>query len=191
MIKTLFLTNDNTNNKIYDKYIIDYIFEVCQSANISKFYIVSLLKNEYLSSNRDVTLLSTDFKDLQKFINADGYILIINDNIPLISSKTIKSIISSIKTNDYDCIILKNRNKNIIYCVKEKIVLDILKNTNINNYEEFLNYLSNEICRKNYYEVVNKKEIYRTNTAFEIAKATKIILDNTRKKAYEKRRYYD
>lgn len=105
-------------HKIYDKSIIDYVCDACEDAGIESTYVIvghkADMVKEHLSSRKNVTCvlqeeqLGTGHAAMQaeKYIEDDDLILVINGDQPLISSQTIKSLISFCEQGNYGGVVL-------------------------------------------------------------------------------------
>ncbi len=101
-------------HKVYDKCIIDYVCDACKDADISKSYVIVGHKHELveenLKSREDVTCILQKEQlgtghavmQAQEYINDDDLIIVVNGDMPLISSYTIKSIISFVELGNFD-----------------------------------------------------------------------------------------
>ena len=101
-------------HKVYDRCIIDYVCDACEDAGINDICIIVGHKAEQVEEHikekkRNVTLclqkdqLGTGHAVMQAkdHINDDDLVLVINGDQPLISSQTIKSLISFCKQGNY------------------------------------------------------------------------------------------
>lgn len=100
-------------HKIYDKTIIDYVYDACIESNIDEIYVIvghkaNLVEN-HLKDKENLTCilqkeqLGTGHAVMQAAdkIDDDDIILVINGDQPLISPKTITSLISFTKQGSY------------------------------------------------------------------------------------------
>lgn len=105
-------------HKIYDKTIIDYVCDACEDANIEDIYVIVGHKAEmikqHLKSRKSVTCilqkeqLGTGHAAMQadEYINDNDLVLVINGDQPLISSQTIKSLVSFCEQGNYGGVVL-------------------------------------------------------------------------------------
>lgn len=101
-------------HKVYDRCIIDYVCDACKNADISDSYVIVGHKHELVEENlktrNDVKCilqkeqLGTGHAVMQakEYINDDDLIIVVNGDMPLISSFTIKSIISFVELGNFD-----------------------------------------------------------------------------------------
>ncbi|MCX8074321.1 MAG: bifunctional UDP-N-acetylglucosamine diphosphorylase/glucosamine-1-phosphate N-acetyltransferase GlmU [Clostridia bacterium] len=100
-------------HKVYDRCIINYVFDSCKEAGSNEIYVIVGHKAEQIINHMKDTdaifciqdkQLGTGHAALQaeKYINDDDYILIVNGDMPLIKSYTIKSFISFMSLGNYD-----------------------------------------------------------------------------------------
>lgn len=105
-------------HKVYDKTIIDYVCDACEDAGINNIYVIvghkaDMVKN-HLKSRKNVNCifqkeqLGTGHAAMQaeSYIEDDDLILVINGDQPLISSQTIKSLISFCEQGNYGGVVL-------------------------------------------------------------------------------------
>ena len=100
-------------HKIYDRCIIDYVCDACEGAGIDEILVIvghkHELVEEHLKNKNNVKCilqeqqLGTGHATMQadKYIDNDDLIFVINGDQPLISSDTIKSLISFCKFGNY------------------------------------------------------------------------------------------
>lgn len=100
-------------HKIYDRCIIDYVCNACEDANIDDILVIVGHKHEmveeHLNSRNKVKCilqkeqLGTGHAAMQaeKYIDDDDLVFVINGDQPLISSQTIKSLISFCEQGNY------------------------------------------------------------------------------------------
>ncbi len=100
-------------HKIYDKCIIDYVCDACKEAKIKDTYVIVGHKHEmveeHLKNKKNIKCilqkdqLGTGHAAMQAkdYIEDDDYVFVINGDQPLISSQTIKSLISFCKQGNY------------------------------------------------------------------------------------------
>lgn len=105
-------------HKVYDKCIIDYICDACDNSNITDQYVVVGHKGDIVKSslkNRNkVTCVNQEQQlgtghavmQVKDYIDDDDIVLVINGDQPLISSLTIKSLISFCKQGNYGGVVL-------------------------------------------------------------------------------------
>lgn len=101
-------------HKVYDRCIIDYVCDACNDSNIDDLYVIVGHKHEivekHLSNRENVKCilqkeqLGTGHAAMQAkdYIEDDDYVVIVNGDMPLISSYTIKSFISFLQMGNYD-----------------------------------------------------------------------------------------
>lgn len=101
-------------HKVYDRCIIDYVCDACENADIKEIYVIVGHKHELVEKNLQVRdnvtcilqeqQLGTGHAAMQAsdYIKDDDYILIVNGDMPLISSYTIKSFISFLELGNFD-----------------------------------------------------------------------------------------
>ncbi len=100
-------------HKIYDKCIIDYVCDACTEAGISDTYVIVGHKREmveqHLKGKNGITCIVQENQlgtghaamQAQNYINDDDLVFVINGDQPLISSQTIKSLISFCEQGNY------------------------------------------------------------------------------------------
>lgn len=101
-------------HKVYDRCIIDYVCDACEDANIDDIYVIVGHKHEdvekQLSSRENVKCILQEKQlgtghavmQAENYIDDDDLVLIINGDMPLISSYTIKSFISFLQLGNFD-----------------------------------------------------------------------------------------
>ncbi len=101
-------------HKVYDRCIIDYVCDACDNADIDDIYVIVGHKHEEvekrLSSRDNVKCilqkeqLGTGHAAMQaeEYIEDDDLVLIVNGDMPLISSYTIKSFLSFLELGNFD-----------------------------------------------------------------------------------------
>lgn len=100
-------------HKVYDRCIINYVYDACQDAGIEDVYIIVGHKAEHVIDHMKDTnakfciqeqQLGTGHAVMQadKYISDDDCVLIVNGDMPLISPYTIKSFISFLELGNYD-----------------------------------------------------------------------------------------
>lgn len=101
-------------HRVYDRCIIDYVCDACENSNIDDLYVIVGHKHEmleeHLSNRKNVKCilqkeqLGTGHAAMQAkdYIEDDDYVVIVNGDMPLISSYTIKSFISFLQMGNYD-----------------------------------------------------------------------------------------
>lgn len=105
-------------HKIYDRCIIDYVCDACEDANIKETFVIVGHKaeavEEHLKSRKNLKCvlqteqLGTGHATMQakEYINDDDLVFVINADQPLISSQTIKSLISFCEQGNYGGVVL-------------------------------------------------------------------------------------
>lgn len=106
-------------HKVYDRCIIDYVCDACENANVSEIYVITGHNREqvenYLSEHRknikfcyQENQLGTGHAVMQaeKYIGDDDLVVVINGDQPLISSQTIKSLITFCDQGNYGGVVL-------------------------------------------------------------------------------------
>ncbi len=105
-------------HKIYDRCIIDYVCNACEDANIKDTFVVVGHKAEFvedhLKSRENVKCvlqkeqLGTGHAVMQAkdYINDEDLVFVINGDQPLISSQTVKSLISFCEQGNYGGVVL-------------------------------------------------------------------------------------
>jgi bifunctional UDP-N-acetylglucosamine pyrophosphorylase/glucosamine-1-phosphate N-acetyltransferase len=100
-------------HKVYDRCIIDYVCDACEGAGISSTFVIvghkSEMVIEHLKTRENVKCifqqeqLGTGHAAMQAkdYIEDDDLVLVINGDQPLISSQTIKSLISFCEQGNY------------------------------------------------------------------------------------------
>lgn len=100
-------------HKVYDRCIIDYVCNACTDADINDIYMIvghkHELVEEHLKDFKNITCilqkeqLGTGHAAMQaeKYIGDDDLVLVINGDQPLISSQTIKSLITFCAQGNY------------------------------------------------------------------------------------------
>lgn len=100
-------------HKIYDKCIIDYVCDACEEAKVNEIYVIVGHKSSevenHLQTRKNVKCvlqkeqLGTGHAVMQAkdYINDDDLVFVINGDQPLISSQTIKSLISFCEQGNY------------------------------------------------------------------------------------------
>ncbi|MEG2348389.1 MAG: bifunctional UDP-N-acetylglucosamine diphosphorylase/glucosamine-1-phosphate N-acetyltransferase GlmU [Clostridia bacterium] len=101
-------------HKVYDRCIIDYVCDACEDSKIDDLYVIVGHKHEMVENNllhrKNVKCilqkdqLGTGHAAMQakNYIEDDDYVVIVNGDMPLISSYTIKSFISFLQMGNYD-----------------------------------------------------------------------------------------
>lgn len=101
-------------HKVYDRCIIDYVCDACENANINDIYVIVGHKHEevekQLSSRENVKCILQEKQlgtghavmQAEKYINDDDLVLVVNGDMPLISSYTITSFISFLELGNFD-----------------------------------------------------------------------------------------
>lgn len=100
-------------HKIYDKCIIDYVCDACEEAKVDEIYVIVGHKasqvEAHLKNRKNITCilqkeqLGTGHAVMQAkdYIQDDDLVFVINGDQPLISSQTIKSLISFCEQGNY------------------------------------------------------------------------------------------
>lgn len=100
-------------HKIYDRCIIDYVCDTCEGAGIEELLVIvghkHELVEEHLKSRKNVKCILQDQQlgtghatmQADKYIDNDDLVFVINGDQPLISSETIKSLISFCNNGNY------------------------------------------------------------------------------------------
>ncbi len=101
-------------HKIYDRCIIDYVCDACEDADASEIYIITGYKKEQVEAHVSATRNNVKFcfqenqlgtghavMQAEKYIEDDDLVVVINGDQPLISSQTIKSLVSFCDQGNY------------------------------------------------------------------------------------------
>ena len=101
-------------HKVYDRTIIDYVCDACKNADVEEIYTIVGHKHEmveetlkprrYVKCVLQKEQLGTGHAAMQakEYIKDDDLVVIVNGDMPLISSYTIKSFISFLELGNYD-----------------------------------------------------------------------------------------
>ena len=101
-------------HKVYDRCIIDYVCDACENANINDIYVIVGHKHEdvekQLETRENVKCILQEQQlgtghaamQAQDYIDDDDFVLIVNGDMPLISSYTITSFISFLELGNFD-----------------------------------------------------------------------------------------
>ncbi len=105
-------------HKIYDRCIIDYVCDACEDANIKETFVIvghkAEVVEEHLKSRKNLKCvfqaeqLGTGHATMQaeEYIKDEDLVFVINADQPLISSQTIKSLISFCEQGNYGGVVL-------------------------------------------------------------------------------------
>lgn len=101
-------------HKIYDRCIIDYVCDACEDADASEIYIITGYKKEQVEAHVSTSRNNVKFcfqenqlgtghavMQAEKYIDDDDLVVVINGDQPLISSQTIKSLVSFCDQGNY------------------------------------------------------------------------------------------
>lgn len=101
-------------HKIYDRSIIDYVCNACEDANASEIYIITGYKAEQVENHIKEKRNNVKFcfqkeqlgtghavMQAEKYIDDDDLVVVINGDQPLISSQTIKSLVTFCYQGNY------------------------------------------------------------------------------------------
>ncbi len=101
-------------HKVYDRSIIDYVCDACEDADASEIYIITGYKKEQVEEHVSATRKNVKFcfqenqlgtghavMQAEKYIKDNDLVVVINGDQPLISSQTIKSLISFCDQGNY------------------------------------------------------------------------------------------
>lgn len=101
-------------HKVYDRCIIDYVCDACEDADASEIYIITGYKKEQVEEHVSATRKNVKFcfqenqlgtghavMQAEKYIEDDDLVVVINGDQPLISSQTIKSLVSFCNQGNY------------------------------------------------------------------------------------------
>lgn len=101
-------------HKVYDRCIIDYVCDACEDADASEIYIITGYKKEQVEEHVSATRKNVKFcfqenqlgtghavMQAEKYIKDNDLVVVINGDQPLISSQTIKSLISFCDQGNY------------------------------------------------------------------------------------------
>lgn len=173
-------------HKVYDRTIIDYVCNACEEAGIENMYIIVGHKAELVKEHlkrEDVTFCLQEqqlgtghaVKQAIDYIEDDDMVLVINGDMPLISSYTIESFKSFLELGNYDAglvsavyedprgygRIIRNRFGNLLKIVEQKDCTEDearVKEINVGLYcfkgkllKESLNKLNNNNAQNEYY----------------------------------------
>ena len=101
-------------HKVYDRCIIDYVCDACENANIEDTYVIVGHKHEdvekHLENRENIHCVLQEQQlgtghavmQAQEYIDDDDLVLIVNGDMPLISSYTITSFISFLELGNFD-----------------------------------------------------------------------------------------
>jgi len=101
-------------HKVYDRCIIDYVCDACENADINNMYVIvghkhemveeRLLSRENIKCILQKEQLGTGHAAMQadQYIDDEDLVLIVNGDMPLISSYTITSFISFLEMGNFD-----------------------------------------------------------------------------------------
>ncbi len=101
-------------HKVYDRPIIDYVCDACKNADVEEIYTIvghkaelveaNLAPREYVKCVVQKEQLGTGHAALQaeEYINDEDMVVIVNGDMPLISSYTIKAFLSFLELGNYD-----------------------------------------------------------------------------------------
>lgn len=106
-------------HKVYDRCIIDYVCDACQDADASEIYIITGYKKEQVEEHVSKTRNNVKFcyqenqlgtghavMQAEKYIEDDDLVVVINGDQPLISSQTIKSLVTFCNQGNYGGVVL-------------------------------------------------------------------------------------
>lgn len=101
-------------HKVYDRCIIDYVCDACSDADASEIYIITGHKKEQVEEHVKSIRSNVKFcfqenqlgtghavMQAEKYIEDDDLVVVINGDQPLISSQTIKSLVSFCDQGNY------------------------------------------------------------------------------------------
>lgn len=103
-------------HKVYDRSIIDYVCNACEDADASDLYIITGYKAEQVEEHIKSTRNTDNIKfclqkeqlgtghavmQAEEYINDDDLVVVINGDQPLISSQTIKSLVTFCDQGNY------------------------------------------------------------------------------------------